>query len=256
MPSPTLQQRVRIGCAGWSILSRHKPLFESGESVLAAYATRFDCVEINSSFYRPHQPTTYARWAASVPRQFRFSVKLPKLVTHELRLQGAGKPLDAFRSQVEGLGSRLGGILVQLPPSLALEPRSATRFFGMMRRRFPDTRIACEPRHASWFLPEADALWARHDISRVGADPPPVDGADRPAGSTRWRYWRLHGAPRMYYSDYGDSALAALVAQIRSPGGGRARSGECWVMFDNTAHGHATSDALRLRSMLAQARPA
>ncbi len=255
MSQPPPQQRVRVGCAGWSIPSGHKALFGVGDSMLARYASRFDCVEINSSFHRPHQRKTYERWEESVPADFRFSVKLPKLVTHELRLLGVAKPLDAFCSQVVGLGKKLGGVLVQLPPSLALEPGSAARFFAMLRRRFPTQGIACEPRHASWFQPAADALWERHDITRVGADPPPVAGAERPAGSGRWRYWRLHGAPRMYYSDYGDGALAALAAQLRQPREGRMRRGEYWVLFDNTAHGHATKDAVRLQSLLVGTMP-
>jgi uncharacterized protein YecE (DUF72 family) len=236
-------------------------MFDAGDSMLATYASRFDCVEINSSFYRPHLCKSYERWAASVPADFRFSVKLPKLVTHEMRLEGVGKPLDAFASQVAGLGAKLGGILVQLPPSLVLDLRVATRFFTMLRRRFPEASLACEARHASWFGPAGDALWQRHVVSRVGADPPPVEGADRPGGSGSWRYWRMHGSPRMYYSAYGEAALAALAAAVRDAAtlgavkpmnAGRVTPAgrECWVVFDNTAHGHATSDALQLRSLL------
>ena len=87
---------VRIGCAGWSIPSRHAHLFGEGESHLTRYATRFDVVEINSTFHRPHQPRTFERWAASVPREFRFSVKLPRWITHDARLYGTGDALTAF----------------------------------------------------------------------------------------------------------------------------------------------------------------
>lgn len=238
--------RVRIGCAGWSVLSRHAALFGPGDSTLARYATRFDCVEINSSFYRPHQRKTYARWAAEVPRDFRFAVKLPKLVTHEMRLQKAAAPVDAFAGEVGGLGGKLGVVLVQLPPSLALEPRVATNFFALLRRRFPRTPIACEPRHASWFTARGDALWERHRIARVGADPAPVPEAALPGGIGALRYWRLHGSPRMYYSAYEDAALDALTDALRA-GGAR---GQRWVVFDNTAHGHAVADAARLQARL------
>jgi uncharacterized protein YecE (DUF72 family) len=238
--------RIRIGCAGWSILSRHKALFTTGESMLATYASRFDCVEINSSFYRPHQRKTYERWADSVPRAFRFSVKLPKTITHDLHLRGAGALLDRFAGEVDGLGTKLGGILVQLPPSLVLDARPATAFFTMLRRRFPDAKLACEPRHASWFGARADALWARFEVGRVGADPALAEEARSPGGDTAWRYWRLHGSPRMYYSDYADAALDALAAQLRATRG----AGERWLMFDNTAHGHSTTDAARLQARL------
>ena len=147
LTTPARRAAVRIGCAGWSVPSRHARLFGDGDSHLARYATRFDVVEINSTFYRPHLPRTFERWAASVPPHFRFSAKLPKAITHEARLHGVGDALTAFFDALAGLGPRLGGVLVQLPPGLAFDPRIADRFFAMLRRR-SDTRVACEPRHA------------------------------------------------------------------------------------------------------------
>ena len=99
---------VRIGCAGWSLPRAESSRFAAAGSHLERYASRFDAVEINSSFHRPHRPATYARWSASVPPAFRFSVKLPKAITHVLRLQDAGDPLATFLSEVAGLGEKLG----------------------------------------------------------------------------------------------------------------------------------------------------
>ncbi|HZH43117.1 MAG TPA: DUF72 domain-containing protein [Lysobacter sp.] len=237
---------VRIGCAGWSIASRQAVLFGPGGSGLARYATRLDVAEINSSFYRPHRPQTYERWAAQVPHGFRFSVKLPKAITHEARLQRAGAALDRFADEVAGLGRKLGGLLVQLPPSLAFDARTANTFFAMLRRRF-DVPVACEPRHPSWYTPAADAMWARHAIARVAADPPRPDAAAAPGGQGRWHYWRWHGSPRIYFSAYDDARLQALAANLRE----RARRGRpAWCIFDNTAHAHAVENALRLKAML------
>jgi uncharacterized protein YecE (DUF72 family) len=239
---------IRVGCAGWSIISRHADLFGEGGSHLARYATRFDVVEINSSFYRPHRRETYERWAAAVPARFRFSVKVPKTITHDLRLQGAGKPLDRFAAEVAGLGGKLGGLLVQLPPSLVYDARIASTFFAMMRRRF-DEPIACEPRHASWFEPEVDTLWQRHDIARAAADPARLPAASEAAGAGSLRYWRWHGSPRIYYSAYSDDALQALAQDLRAA----AKTGAtCWCLFDNTAGGHAIADAARLQALLGQ----
>src|SRR5690606_15239041 len=178
-PTP---KRIRIGCAGWSIPSRHAHLFGDGDSHLARYATRFDVAEINSTFYRPHQPRTFERWAASVPASFRFSVKLPRAITHDARLHGTGDAMTAFFADVAGLGPKLGGVLVQLPPSLAFEARLADRFFAMLRRR-TGARVACEPRHPGWFTPAADAVLARYAVARVAADPSPVPEAAVPGGS-------------------------------------------------------------------------
>ena len=245
-PGPRRTPRLRIGCAGWTIPAAHAHLFGAGDSVLARYATRFDAVEINSSFYRPHQRKTYERWAATVPRDFRFSVKVPKLITHEQRLQRSGPELDRFVDEIGGLGRKLGGVLVQLPPSLVFDARVAANFFTMLRRRL-SARIACEPRHASWFTAYAEALWARYDIARVAADPSLAAAARVAAGRGPWRYWRWHGAPRMYYSAYDDQALRALAVDVEAATPAKA---EAWIIFDNTAHGHATADAARLRQML------
>lgn len=243
---------ARIGCAGWSLGRPQAPLFGAGPSQLARYATRLDAVEINSSFYRPHRRDTYQRWADSVPAGFRFSVKLPRAITHDARLRGCGALLDAFAAQVEGLGEKLGGVLVQLPPSLACEPAVAGRFFAALRRRLA-VPVACEPRHASWSLPAAEALWLRHGVARVAADPPPFEGADRVSGDRRWTYWRWHGSPRRYFSAYPPAELdrLAALARVQTPPGGTA-----WLILDNTAHGHATTDALALRERFGRRRSA
>lgn len=239
----------KIGCAGWSIPSRYAAHFGPGDSALARYATRFEVAEINSSFYRPHQRTTYARWAATVPSEFRFSVKLPRTISHDSGLVGVGPLLDRFLDEVGGLGRTLGALLLQLPPSLALDTRRAGSFFRALRRRTP-VPVVCEPRHASWFSAQAEALLQRHAISRAAVDPARVAAAALPGGAQGWRYWRWHGSPRMYYSDYPDAALANLAAHVvQHPGQAQAP----WVIFDNTAHGFAIANALRLKEIVTHA---
>jgi len=237
---------IRIGCAGWSIASRQASLFGDGDSVLARYSTRFSVVEVNSTFHRAHRPDTYGRWAAAVPRAFRFSVKLPRTITHDARLVGSGPLLRAFAQEISGLGSKLGGILVQLPPSLAFDSRVAGNFLKAMRAAFT-VPIACEPRHASWFAPKVDALWERFDVARVAADPPVAVPPDTPGAAGAWRYFRLHGAPRMYYSSYEEGRLRELAVALRKTD--RARR-NAWCIFDNTAHSHAVENAAQLAHML------
>jgi len=239
--------RIRIGTAGWSIPRQHGDAFSDGDSVLARYATALDAAEINSSFYRPHQASTYARWAATVPAEFRFSAKLPKTISHELALRRAGPTLDRFLEEVAGLGRKLGGLLLQLPPSLAFDARTAANFFAMLRRR-TELPVTCEPRHASWFAPPADALLLRYRVARAAADPARVPAAAVPGADPAWPYFRWHGSPRIYYSAYEDPALQALAAQVQAWAKGRQRP---WVIFDNTAHGFAIRDALRLKALLA-----
>ncbi|WP_287599033.1 DUF72 domain-containing protein [Thermomonas sp.] len=244
-PSTPANRNPRVGCAGWSIPARHRELFGEGDSALARYATRFSAVEINSSFYRAHQPTTYARWAATVPADFRFSVKMPRAISHEHRLRDSEALLDAFFGEAGALGDTLGGFLLQLPPTLAFDDGVAAAFFSALRRR-SDARVACEPRHASWFTPRAEALLAAQGVSRVAADPPRAVVGAAPGGDPGWHYWRWHGSPEIYRSAYPDARLQALASAIAEVG----TNGASWVIFDNTAGGHAIADASRLQSLL------
>lgn len=237
-----------IGTAGWQIPRTSADAFPIEGSTLARYAARFAGVEINSTFYRPHRPATFARWAEATPPGFRFAVKAPKALTHERRLTDPVEPLGRFLNEIGHLQHKLGPILVQLPPSLAFDADTARGFFGALRDRF-DGDVACEPRHASWFEPEADALLAALRVARVAADPARVPLAALPGGWTGLRYWRLHGSPRMYVTPYGPERVEALASQIR------AGDGPAWAMFDNTMSGAAAADALTLQALLACTNP-
>lgn len=234
--------RTFVGTAGWSLPRPFADAFPGTGSLLERYARVLPGAEINSSFYRPHQPKTYARWAASVPGGFRFAVKVPKEVTHTRKLAGAGEVLDRFLGEATALGDALGPLLVQLPPSLAWNARVAGTFFRVLRRRFAGS-VACEPRHASWFAPGADALLRDRGVARVAADPVRAPGADAPGGDSALVYYRLHGSPRIYYSPYADGYLDALSAALRAAA---ARGAQAWCIFDNTTLGHATGDALKV----------
>jgi uncharacterized protein YecE (DUF72 family) len=243
MTAGSSRQRIRIGTAGWSLYKPPDGRFPDTGSHLERYAATFDAVEINSSFYRSHKPETYARWAASVPVAFRFAVKLPKAITHERRLVDCDDLLARFAREVAGLGEKRGPILVQLPPKLAFDAMVADRFFGLARDLLGGT-MACEPRHAGWFTPEADALLVEHRIARVAADPAPVAGAREPGGWTGLRYTRLHGAPRIYWSAYD------LAAVERQAAAACAADVENWTIYDNTASGAALGNALAMRDLV------
>ncbi|HVK14526.1 MAG TPA: DUF72 domain-containing protein, partial [Gemmataceae bacterium] len=166
---------IYIGCAGWALPKEHAPRFPSEGTHLTRYAGRLPAVEINSSFYKPHKPTTYTKWAASVPEGFRFAVKVPREATHTRRLVGAEDILDRFLPEATSLGEKLGPLLVQLPPSLAFSAAVAERFFAALREGF-DGDVVVEPRHAGWFDAKADELVAKFRVARVAADPAVVEG--------------------------------------------------------------------------------
>lgn len=238
--------RLLVGTAGWSLPVAVQAAFPGEGTHLQRYARRFPVVEINSSFYRPHRPATYARWATLVPDGFRFAVKIPKAITHERKLVASGDLLDAFLAEAGALGDRLGALLVQLPPKLELDVAIAERFFRDLRARFQGA-VALEPRHASWFDPDAARLLVEHRISRVAADPPRVPAASEPGGDPARVYYRLHGSPRTYWSAYDAAYLDALAARMRD---GAQSAKEVWCIFDNTASGAAAANALSLLERL------
>lgn len=235
----TLRRIIRVGCAGWSIPRALAARFPAEGSALERYAAVFDGAEINSSFHRPHRESTYARWADSVPAGFRFSVKLARTITHDGKLERPGKLLDEFLGPVRALGDRFGCLLVQLPPKLEMDRAVARRFFAALAARDVPA-VAIEPRHPSWFTEEADAFLAGQGITRVAAHPPRAPGGDRPGGSRAFAYWRLHGAPRTYYSAYDDAFLDDLASRMAACGPGD------WCIFDNTAGNAAAGNALDL----------
>jgi uncharacterized protein YecE (DUF72 family) len=233
-----------IATAGWSIPRDVTEQFPSQGSGLERYAACFGAVEVNSTFYRSHRATTYARWYAATPAAFRFAVKLPRAITHHARLAVAHEPLAAFRDEVAGLKEKLGPLLVQLPPGLALELSTADRFFSKLREIWPGA-VACEPRHPTWFEANAEALLSDYEIGRVAADPAPHPASGAPGGWKGLAYWRLHGSPRMYYSAYGEADISALASKLRE-----TVSRQTWCVFDNTASGAAAANALDLRKRL------
>ncbi len=236
---------VFVGTAGWTIPRGHADRFPAEGQHLERYARVFNAVELNSSFKRAHRPSSYRRWADSVPVAFRFSVKFPRAITHERRLVDVDEPLGEFLEGVKQLGEKLGPLLVQLPPSLTFDARLAEEFFGRLRDSFAGT-VVVEPRHASWFRKDVDRFLAERRLPRVAADPARAAGADQPGGWKGVLYYRLHGTPAVYRSPYSREFLVGLAARLRE-----ASDLERWVIFDNTAEGQAVPNALDLMEQLA-----
>ncbi len=244
---------IRVGTAGWTLPRSSADAFPADGSHLQRYANVFGCVEVNSSFYKPHRGSTWERWAASTPDAFRFSAKMPKTVTHGAKLRNTGGLLLPFFEEVSGLNSgftpKLGSLLVQLPPSLVFDEGVVREFLGTVRELY-DGPLALEPRNASWFAGDADQLLREFGAARVAADPPAGSPrATEPGGSPALQYWRLHGAPRTYYSEYSEEFLKSLAGRLHADAQ-RYPEREAWVIFDNTTLGHATRNALLLQEFL------
>jgi uncharacterized protein YecE (DUF72 family) len=234
--------RLRIGVAGWGLSRAVFDRFPANGTQLQRYAAVLPAAEINSCFHRHHRPDTYAKWAASVPEGFRFSVKLPKAITHEARLEAWEPVLGRFLDETAALGEKLGCVLVQLPPKLAFDLRIAETFFSALRVKYTGP-LACEPRHETWAGDAAEMLLRELNVARAAADPVRFPGADRPGGSARLVYYRLHGSPRVYHSEYPAAYLERVAGELRQATG---RGSDAWCIFDNTASGAAVANAVAL----------
>jgi uncharacterized protein YecE (DUF72 family) len=234
---------VRIGCAGWSIPKHAALQFPAGPNNLNRYSQLFNCCEINSSFYRPHRIATWQRWADSVSGNFRFAVKVPRTLTHDARLVCSPEIWLDFLNRIGHLRDKLGPILVQLPPSLAFEREQVSAVFSLLRQH--DAKdVVCEPRHSSWFTDQANRTLQDFDIARVASDPACISMASTPGGASTIAYFRLHGSPRTYYSNYTDEFLNGISVQVKK----LARRTRVWCVFDNTASGAATINAIELKA--------
>ena len=238
--------RITIATAGWTVTREAAPRLPAEGTHLARYAGVFGGVEINSSFYRSHSASTYRKWAAATPAGFRFAIKLPQRITHELALRGARGLLTQFFEEIGGLGRKRGPVLVQLPKSHVLDGRVVDRFLSCLRE-IDNGPVVVEPRHPSWFTERADQLLMKHRVSRAAADPICCPGAGLPGGWTRLVYYRLHGTPRMYWSRYTEDYIAALSTALACHARGGPR---VWCVFDNTAWGGAILNALELTDLL------
>jgi uncharacterized protein YecE (DUF72 family) len=242
---------VLVGTAGWSVAACYLQSIPAGGSHLERYGRSFPITEITTSFYRHHQAKTYAHWALSVGDDFRFCVKTPRTLTHEGSLVcGRSADLDRFLLEVAGLGGKLRALLVQLPPSLEFDRTDTARFFRRLRRRVPDAvAIVCEPRHESWSTNEVDLQLKELGVSRAAADPARWGRDAQPGGDHHLEYFRMHGSPRIYHSEYDSARLGELAGTLSAAA---RRSTQVWCIFDNTAQGHAIGNALALQSRLAQ----
>ncbi len=238
---------VYVGTSGWVLPPAGGRAFPDAEGRLERYSSRLNAAEIHTSFQRAHPATVYAEWAASVPDNFRFSVKMHRAITHDSRLAGPVRWIDEFVRETSGLGDKLGCFLMELPPNLVFNMQVARRFTTALRERFSGA-VAVEPRHKSWFKPQADVLLAEARIARVLADPVVHEPSDIAGGFQALTYCRLHGWPTLYCSAYGDDRIRALAERIATA---RQAGTQVWCIFNNTVRGNATGDAVSLASRLA-----
>jgi len=178
-------EKLRIGCSGWSYKDWQGIFYPKGlaaKDYLSYYSKVFNCVEIDSSFYRIPNQFMVTQWRNNTPDGFLFSPKLPKKITHENKLKNSESTLVYFYSVLSKLKGKLGPIAIQLPPSIKLSTHDATmkEFISQLS---PEFKHAIEFRHKSWFIPEVYSLLRKNNVAMVWSlnqyvDTPPEVTAD------------------------------------------------------------------------------
>jgi len=227
-----------IGTSGWQYRHWRETFYPRGVAQakwLEYYAARFATVESNAAFYRLPEASTFAAWAERTPDDFVMAVKASRYLTHILRLNEPEEPVQMLVERAGQLGSKLGPILVQLPPSMRIELDRLKRTLDAFP---PDWRVAVEFRHKSWFTDEVrraleDRRVALCLADRVGPITPLWRTAD-------WTYLRFHWGRSAPIPCYGRAALASWVSRLDElwqPGE------DAYVYFNNDPRACALRDA-------------
>jgi uncharacterized protein YecE (DUF72 family) len=237
--SPT---QFRIGTSGWSY-PHWKNIFYPPEvrspRWLDHYQQTFDTVELNASFYRLPKFETFANWRAASPQGFLWTAKAHRGITHFTRLQKQ-QNLTTYLRAIEGLGDSLAAILFQLPTTLAFDRGSVGRFLSWL----PDQpRFVIEPRHASWFEPNAIGLLQQHQVALAI-----TDSGGRYCSAelftTNFTYLRFHGPGQPYRSCYTKEQLRDWAQKLIN------WNLPAFIYFNNDSEGHAVRNAIQLRTKL------
>jgi uncharacterized protein YecE (DUF72 family) len=241
--------RVRIGTSGWDYDHWVGPFYPQGsqaEDRLRFYAERFDCVELNSTFYRLPEPRTVRAWHDGTPAGFLFACKASRYVTHMKKLADPAEATTRLFEAIRPLGSKLGPILFQLPPHWRVDTDRLDAFLAAL----PTThRYAFELRDSSWWTDEVAALLERNGAALCAFD---LEGRRSPPRRTAaFAYVRLHGPDGAYRGRYDGRTLRGWARRFAR---WRAEGAEVFCFFDNDERGFAAEDAQRLRTMVAEER--
>jgi uncharacterized protein YecE (DUF72 family) len=237
---------IRVGCSGWNYPHWREVVYPRGVPArrwLEHYATFFDTVEVNSTFYRLPSRDAVAAWVEQTPPGFLFAVKASRFLTHMKRLTDMGRGVERFYERIEPLvrSPKLGPVLWQLPENFH---RDDERLAGALER-LPAGRHCFEFRHPSWFVPEVYDLLREHGVALVIGDHP-----ERPFQTHEltadWTFIRFHHGSRGRNGNYSERELEAWRRRIQD---WRARV-EVFAYFNNDWNAYAVRNALALRSMI------
>ena len=236
---------IHIGTSGWHYKhwrGTYYPDTLSSSKWLDFYARDFNCVEINSTFYRLPSDTAISSWLAATPESFKFAIKASRYITHQKKLKKCREPLQKLRQVAAKFGDKLGPLVFQFPPHWEMNLERLASFVELLP---VDLQITMEFRDPAWHYPAVWNLLAENDITWCEFDLSGVESPKRQTGS--FTYLRLHGpGPDAYCGNYNAEQLADRATQLLQL---EKKGIDSWVFFDNDQAGHAVENARQLKSL-------
>jgi uncharacterized protein YecE (DUF72 family) len=230
---------ILVGTSGWQYGDWRGPFYPeklAQRAWLEHYAGQFATVEVNNAFYRLPDRDTFAQWRSRTPGDFIVAVKMSRYLTHIRRLNEPAEPVQRFLDHADGLGDRLGPVLIQLPPNLKAAPDALDATLA----RFPrEVRVAVEPRHESWWTDDVRGVLEKHRAALAWADR--LGRPTTPLWRTAdWGYLRFHEGRATPRPRYGRTALRTWAGRLKDTFGAGA---DAYVYFNNDHGGAAVVDA-------------
>lgn len=239
------KEKVYIGCSGFYNSDWKGSLYPEdakSKDFLTLYSQQFNTVEINSTFYRKPTAKTLLKWYGETPEDFTFFIKIPKTVSHEKRMQGCREEVAEFCHHISsGLQEKLAGFLYQFPPSFKNTPENIQLILETLD---PAYLNVIEFRHESWWPEEVYSLLGGHQIVFSGVSFPGNLPETVISNHHGMLYYRLHGKPVLYKSEYSRDFIESLAENLK------ARNQKIYVFFNNTWGTAAIHNALYLKEIL------
>ena len=230
-----------VGTSGWQYDSWKEPFYNGApqREWLRLYCERFSTVEINNAFYRLPERSTFEKWRDATPDDFIVAVKMSRYLTHIKRLKDPDEPVARFMDRVVGLGSKLGPVLLQLPPNLQVDVDRLAHTLSL----FPShVRVTVEPRHESWWVDGVRRVLEKYNAALCLAD---RKGPITPMWRTAdWGYVRFHHGKSGW--GYGKRALQTWAERLHEMFG----NDDVYVYFNNDPEAMAVRDAAVFESLM------
>lgn len=240
-----MKNKIYVGCSGftgrdWKGIFYPEEL--PGKEQLTFYSTKFNAVEINSTFYRKPRQQTLEKWRSAVHDDFRYFIKIPKTITHILKLENTMQEVSAFCDYIsEGLGKKLAGFLFQLPPSYHYSEENLQKVLSTVNSNYLNV---IEFRHSSWWREDIFEILKQNNLIFSGVSYPKGISDEFITNHQKTAYYRLHGVPVMFKSEYTDAELQNLAEKIKES------DRDVYVFFNNTWGTAALKNAQHLQELL------